>query len=97
MSKLQAVFNSIIVRPQEEEEQTYGSIVVPDLGKDLPLIGKVIAVGPGSVSLTGNLLPIQAVVGETVAFPAFGGVKLIIDGQEYIVMKDHEILTGIEE
>jgi len=97
MSQIKPKHNHVVIKQLPKQKQTKGNIVVPDLGKDLPLIGKVIAVGPGSVSLTGNLLPIQAVVGETVAFPAFGGVKLIIDGQEYIVMKDHEILTGIEE
>jgi chaperonin GroES len=75
----------------------YGNIVVPDLGKEKPLMGEVIAVGPGIHTVTGNFIPTEIKIGEVVVFPAFGGTKMTIDGEEFIVMKEQDLLATLEK
>jgi chaperonin GroES len=75
----------------------YGNILVPDAGKEKPLMGKVIAVGPGLINFHGNLIPTNIEVGQTVVFPAFGGTKMTIEGEEYVVMKEQDLLAILEK
>lgn len=93
---LKPVYNHVIIKQIEEEETQYGNIIVPDIGKELPKIGIVIAVGKGTYTQTGELIPIQVSIGDKIAFPAFGGVKFTIKSEDYICLKDQEILTIIE-
>ena len=69
--KLHPKHNHVVLKQQDKKEEKHGSIIVPDIGKELPLIGEVIAVGQGTYNLNGELVPVQAKVGEKVAFPAF--------------------------
>ena len=76
----------------------YGNIVVPDMGKEKPLMGEVVAVGPGIYSITGQtFIETKIQVGEVVVFPAFGGTKMTIDGEEFIVMKEQDLLATLEK
>ena len=93
---LKAIFNSIIVKPQEEEEKTYGSIVVPDLGKELGLRGTIVAVGDGYYTITGQWVKTQLKVGQKVILPSIGPVKIEEEGQEYWSCKETDILAVIE-
>ena len=95
MSKLQAVFNSIIVKPQEEEETTYGSIVVPDLGKEKGLRGTIVSVGPGYYCATGEFVPTTLKEGQQVILPAVGPSKVELDGQEYWSCGENVVLAII--
>lgn len=95
--KLNPKHNHVVVKQQSKEEEKYGNIIIPDLGKDLPLIGTVVAIGVGTYTMMGELVPIQAKVGEKVAFPVMGGLRFTVEGEEYIVLKDQDIFTGIEE
>ena len=92
---LQAVFNNVIIKPQEEEETTYGSIVIPDLGKEKGLIGTVVSVGEGFYSVTGTYIPTTLKVGQKVILPAMGPTKLEHDGQEYWSCQESQILAVI--
>jgi chaperonin GroES len=95
--KLYPKHNHVVLKQQAKEEQKHGNIIVPDIEKQLPLIGEVIAIGKGTYNLNGDLVPVQAKVGEKVAFPAFAGVKFKVGSEEYVVVKDNEIITAIEE
>lgn len=95
--QLEAVFNSIIVKPQEEEEQTYGSIVVPDLGKEKGLRGTVVSVGPGYYTVTGNYVETTLKVGQKVILPAVGASKIELEGQEYWSCPESQVLAIITE
>ena len=97
MSQLQAVFNSIIVKPQEEEETTYGSIVIPDLGKEKGLRGTVVSVGPGYHSATGTFIPTTLEEGQKVILPPIGPVKIEHDGQEYWSCQENQVLAVIND
>ena len=94
---LQAVFNSIIVKPQEEEETTYGSIVVPDLGKEKGLRGTIVSVGPGYYTATGQFINTTLKEGQKVILPAIGASKIEHDGQEYWSCPESQVLAIITE
>lgn len=93
---LEAVFNNIIVKPQEEEETTYGSIVVPDLGKEKGLRGTIVSVGPGSYTVTGNFISPTLQVGQKVILPPMGPVKIEEEGQEYWSCQESQVLALIK-
>ena len=95
--KLRALFNAVIVEHIEEEESTYGSIVVPDMGKEKTLKGKVISVGPGQYSAMGNLIEPTVKVGDVIIMPQMGPTVLNHGSDEYLVCKENEILAIIEE
>ena len=67
--KLEALFNAVIVKPIEAEEETYGSIVVPDMGKDKNERGEVVSVGPGQYTISGTFVETQTKIGEIVVLP----------------------------
>ena len=75
----------------------YGNIIVPDAGKEKPLMGEVIAVGPGIVNINGSLIPNTLEVGQTVAFPSFGGQRITIEGEDYLIYKEQDIFAILEK
>jgi chaperonin GroES len=89
--------NHVVIKQKDETESMYGNIIIPDAGKEKPLLGTVIAVGPGVINMNGILIPNTTTVGEVVAFPSFGGQRINIKGEEYIICKDQDILATIEE
>ncbi len=95
--KIRPLHNHIVIKQQDETETMYGNIVVPDMGKEKPLMGEVVAVGPGTYTITGDFIETQVEVGETVIFPAFGGTKMTINGEEYVVMKESDLLAILEK
>jgi chaperonin GroES len=96
--KIKPLHNHIVIKQQDETETMYGNIVVPDMGKEKPLMGEVVAVGPGIHSITGQtFIETKIQVGETVVFPAFGGTKMTVEGEEYIVMKEQDLLAILEK
>lgn len=97
MSKLEALFDAVIVKPVEFEETTYGNIIVPDLGKEKNEIGEVVAVGPGKPTISGTFIATQIQVGDKVILPTMGFTKLPYDGEEYYVGKESEILAKIKD
>lgn len=93
---LKAIFNSIIVKPLEEEEMTYGSIVVPDLGKEKGLVGTVVSVGDGYYTITGQWVKTTVKEGQKVILPAVGASKVEHEGQEYWSCPENQVLAIIE-
>ena len=95
--KIRPLHNHIVIKQQDETETMYGNIVVPDMGKEKPLMGEVVAVGPGTHTITGDFVNTQVKVGEVVVFPAFGGTKMNIGDDEYVVMKENDLLAILEK
>lgn len=93
---LKAVFNNVIVKPQEEEEKTFGNIVVPDLGKEKGLRGTIVSVGPGTHSFTGEFIETTLKVGQKVILPPIGPVKVEEEGQEYWSIVENQVIAIIE-
>ena len=74
----------------------YGNIVVPDMGKEKPEIGKVLAVGPGRITSDGNLVPNQIQVGQTVLVPKFGAQTMTVENETYIMASENDVLGIIK-
>tara|TARA_R110001592_G_scaffold210479_1_gene461998 strand:- start:1412 stop:1702 length:291 start_codon:yes stop_codon:yes gene_type:complete len=94
---LEALFDAVIVKPVENEEQQYGNIVVPDLGKDKNERGEVIAVGPGKPTLMGSFIETQVKVGDIVILPTMGFTKLEYDGDDYFIGPENQILAKVKK
>ena len=88
--------DKVIISPQEEGEQMYGNIVVPDNDKEKPEIGTVLAVGPGRYSTDGTLIPNKLEVGLTVMVPKFGAQVVTVENETYIVASENDILGIIK-
>ena len=97
MTELEALFDAVIVKPQEEEETTYGSIVVPDLGKDRNEHGTVIAVGPGRYVSGHGFVETVIKPGDKVVLPTVGFTKLQHEGDEYYIGPENQILAKLKE
>jgi chaperonin GroES len=97
MKSLQATFNAVIVKPRNTEEETYGNIVVPDLGKDKALIGTIVSIGPGHPSITGEMIPTTLKQGMEVMLPSLGPNKIELEGQEYWVCPETQVLAIIKD
>ena len=97
MSKVLTPFNDrVIIKPIEEDEQMYGNIVIPDLGKERPEMGEVIAVGPGRQTEFGQFIRVNAKVGDLVLIPKIGSIRIDFEGDEYFITPDKEILASIK-
>jgi chaperonin GroES len=89
--------DKIIILPNDEGEQMYGNIVVPDMGKEKPEIGKVLAVGPGRITPDGNLVPNQIQVGQTVLVPKFGAQTMTVENETYIMASENYALGTLNK
>ena len=88
--------DKIVILPQEEGEQQYGNIIVPDMGKEKPEMGKVLAVGPGRISPDGTLIPNRIELGVIVIVPKFGAQIVVIESETYIIASENDILGIIK-
>ena len=90
--------DKIIILPNDEGEQMCGNIVVPDMGKEKPELGEVLAVGPGRLTEHGTLMTVRTCqVGDIVMVPKIGTLRVDFEGQEYYLAQDREVLAVIKE
>jgi chaperonin GroES len=94
---LQPQNDRVLIKPVESGEEMYGSIIIPDMGKEKPEMGEVIAVGPGRQSEFGGWLEVKAKVGDVVLIPKIGSMRIDFEGQEYFITPDREILATVVE
>ena len=87
----------IIVQRIEEDEQRVGGIIIPDTAKEKPQQGKVIAVGKGRVEKDGKVTPLDVKSGDTVLFGKYAGQEIKIEGGEYLIIREEEVLGVIEK
>ena len=88
--------DKIVILPQEEGEQTYGNIIVPDTGQEKPEMGTVLAVGPGRISTDGTLIPNRIEVGVTVMVPKFGAQTISLENETYVMASENDVLGIIK-
>ena len=88
--------DKVVILPQEEGEQMYGNIIVPDAGQEKPEMGTVVAVGPGRISTDGTLIPNRIKVGVTVMVPKFGAQVVTIENETYIIASENDVLGIIK-
>lgn len=82
----------VAIKPIDQEEKTAGGIIIPDNAKEKPMQGKIIAVGKGSKDKDGKLIPLDVKVGDKVLYGKWGGTEVKVDGQEFIIMKETDIM-----
>ena len=99
MAKLLSPTNDrILIKPIDEGEQTYGSIVIPDMGKERPEMGEVLAIGPGRYTETGNINLVKSCkVGDIVLVPKIGTLRIDFEGVEYYIAQDREVLAVVKQ
>ncbi len=94
--KLQPLEDRIVVRTAEAEERTASGLVIPDTAKEKPQQGEVLAVGPGRRSeQTGEIIPLDIEVGDTVVYSKYGGTEISLDGADYLILNARDILAKV--
>jgi chaperonin GroES len=94
--KLRPLQDRIIVKRLEEETMTAGGILIPDTAKEKPQRGEIVAVGKGKLTEDGKVLPIDVKVGDKVLFGKYAGTEIKMEGQDYLIMREDDILGVIE-
>src|SRR5438309_222604 len=93
---IRPLHDRIIVQRLEEGEQKVGGIIIPDTAKEKPQQGKVIAAGNGKTNDEGKRIPLDVSAGDTILFGKYSGQEIKLDGEEYIIMREDEVLGIIE-
>jgi len=95
--KIRPLSDKVLVHRLEAENKTVGGIVLPDTAKEKPKKGKVIAVGKGKVLDDGKLKKMSVKKGDTVLFTSYAGTEIKIDGKEYLIMDESDVMAVIEK
>ena len=95
--KFRPLHDRVVVKRIEAEEKTAGGIILPDTAKEKPQQGEVVAVGPGGRDETGKLIPIDVQTGDRVLFGKWSGTEVKIDGIEYLIMKESDLMGVLVE
>lgn len=90
--KIKPLHDRILVKRLEEDEKTKGGIIIPDSAKEKPAEGEIIAVGTGKVSEDGKVTPLAVKVGDKVLYSKYAGTEVKVDGQEYLMMREEDVL-----
>lgn len=83
----------VVVKALPQEETTKGGIVLPDTAKEKPQEGEVVAVGPGALGDDGKRIPLEVAVGDKVIYSKYGGTEIKIEGEEYLILRESDILA----
>jgi chaperonin GroES len=95
---LKPLDDRIVVRPNEAEQTTVSGIVIPDTAKEKPQQGEVLAAGPGRRSeQTGEIIPLDVKVGDTVVYSKYGGTEITIDGEDLLILTSRDVLAKIKK
>ncbi len=95
--KIQPLSDRVLVEPAKDEEVVKGGIIIPDSAKEKPTTGKVIAIGTGKIDEKGNKVPFNVKPGDKVLMPKYGGTEVKLDGKEYQIMREEDILGVIKD
>ena len=94
--KFRPLHDRVVVRRVESEERTAGGIIIPDTAKEKPQEGEVIAVGPGGRDEAGKLIPLDVKAGDRILFGKWSGTEVKIDGEEFLIMKESDVMGVVE-
>jgi chaperonin GroES len=92
MNKIQPLGDRVVLEPIESETRTSGGIIIPDTAKEKPVMGRVIAVGPGGMDSEGKYLPMHVKVGDTVLHNKWGGQEFKLKGKDLMILKESDLL-----
>jgi len=89
---LRPLHDRVLVKRLDEQDDKHGSIIIPDTAKEKPQEGKVVAVGTGKISDEGKTMPLALKQGDRILFGKYSGSEVTVDGQEYLIMKEEDVL-----
>ena len=95
--KFRPLHDRVVVKRIDAEEKSAGGIIIPDTAKEKPSQGEIIAVGPGGRDEAGKLVPLDVKAGDRILFGKWSGTEVKIDGVEYLIMKESDIMGVIEQ
>jgi chaperonin GroES len=93
--KMKPLADRVIIKPAAAEEKTKGGIILPDTAKEKPVIGEVVAVGPGKVTDDGKKIPCEVKVGDKVLYGKYSGTEVTVEGEEYLIMREADIFAVV--
>jgi chaperonin GroES len=93
--KIKPLGDRIVIKPSPAEEKTKGGIILPDTAKEKPVVGEVVAVGPGRKADDGKLVAMDLKVGDKVLYGKYSGTEVTLDGQEYLIMRESDIFAVV--
>jgi chaperonin GroES len=93
--KLKPLDDRVVVKPLEAEEVKKGGIIIPDTAKEKPQEGEIVAVGSGRMSDTGKRISVEVKKGDRILFGKYSGTEVTVDGKEYLIMRESDILAVI--
>ena len=94
--KIRPLNDRLLVERLEEEQTTSGGIIIPDSAKEKPAQGKVVAVGPGKLNDAGERVALQVKAGDVILFSKYGGTDVKLDGEDYLIMREDDVLGIVE-
>ncbi|MHB8788308.1 MAG: co-chaperone GroES [Desulfobulbaceae bacterium] len=95
--KIRPLNDRVLVKRLEEEQKTAGGIIIPDTAKEKPAEGQVVAVGPGKLNNKGERVSMDLKAGDRVLFSKYGGTEVKIDGDDFLIMREDDILGVVEK
>jgi chaperonin GroES len=95
--KFRPLHDRVVVKRIDADEKTAGGIIIPDTAKEKPSQGEIVAVGPGGRDEAGKLVPLDVKTGDRILFGKWSGTEVKIDGVEYLIMKESDIMGVLEE
>jgi chaperonin GroES len=91
--KIKPLADRVVIKPAAAEEKTKGGIILPDTAKEKPVVGEVMAVGPGKVTDDGKKVLLEVKVGDKVLYGKYSGTEVTLDGDEYLIMREADIFA----
>jgi chaperonin GroES len=91
--KIKPLADRVIIKPAAAEERTKGGIILPDTAKEKPVVGEVVAVGPGKISDDGKKVTMEVKVGDKVLYGKYSGTEVTYEGEEYLIMREADIFA----
>ena len=95
-TRIQPLADRVVVKALEESEQMRGGLYIPDTAKEKPSQGEVVAVGPGKISDDGTRLDMDVKVGDKVLYGKYSGTDVTLDGEEYLILRESDVLAVIK-
>lgn len=93
--KIKPLGDRIMIKPSPAEDKSKGGIILPDTAKEKPVVGEVVAVGPGRKSDEGKLISLDLKVGDKVLYGKYSGTETTIDGKEYLIMRESDVFAVV--
>ena len=91
--KIKPLGDRVVIKPAAAEEKTKGGIILPDTAKEKPVVGEVVAVGPGKIADDGKKIVMEVKVGDKVLYGKYSGTEVTIEGDEYLIMREADIFA----